>query len=105
MCKRFISAILALIFLFDITLANGFTKDVNTTINKNENTTANQAKQEGTKTGTQNMLDRLGGKERFKLFEPARYGFLQEDKPIMLPDNKTATKDDEYDAGGGYIDH
>lgn len=38
--------------------------------------------------------NRFGG--QIKLFEPSRYGFLAEDKPLLLPQEEEETGEDEY---------
>ena len=85
MLKRFLTITLLVSMLFNASGAEIFAKEVSSFVSQNNAEETEQIK---------TLLDSFGDKKRFKLFEPARYGFLSDDNAQqMLPQ----TNEDEAD--------
>ena len=87
MLKRFITLILLVAMFFDASGAEIFAAEASVFV------TPKNAEDEIQR--PQTLLDTFGSKDRFKLFEPARYGFLSDENARqMLPENDE--KNEEY---------
>ena len=79
MLKKFITLILLVAILFNASGAEILAAEAGFSLSEKSSITDSEK--------THTLLDSFGSKDRFKLFEPARYGFLSDENArLMLPD-------------------
>ncbi|MBO7090979.1 MAG: hypothetical protein J6W23_04280 [Victivallales bacterium] len=96
MLKRFLTIILLVSMFFNASGAEILAAEVGSFVAQNN---AEETEQIRT------LLDSFGDKKRFKLFEPARYGFLSDDNAQQMLPQTNEEEEDYFNYSRAYLEN